>query len=78
MSGVPQLIGLRGLAMTIRRIRHGYEVKIPLLPEHLLVLNCDSLKEASRLDKVGRPYERTVHCALFARAVTTEETLHVA
>ena len=44
--------------MTIRRIRHGLEVKIPLVPEHLLVLNCDSLKEASRLDKIGRVCER--------------------
>lgn len=58
MSGVPQSIGRRDLAMTIRRIRHGYEVKIPLVPEHLLVLICDSLKEASQLDKVGRLYER--------------------
>ena len=46
--------------MTIRRLRCGYEVKIPVVPDRLLVLDCDSLKVARRLDKIGRLYERVV------------------
>lgn len=47
--------------MTIRKLNGRYEVKLPVVPDGLLVLDCDSLAHAIQLDKIGRFYERVVN-----------------
>lgn len=47
--------------MTIRKLDGRHEVKLPLAPDGLLVVTCDSLELAQRVDKIGRFYERLVN-----------------
>jgi hypothetical protein len=47
--------------MTIRKLKGRFEVKMPLVPNQLLVLTCDSLKHAKELDKIGRIHEKVVN-----------------
>jgi hypothetical protein len=47
--------------MTIRMLHGRYEVKLPLAPDGLLVVSCDSLELAQRVDRIGPFYERVVN-----------------
>lgn len=46
--------------MTIRKISGGYEIKLPLVPDDVLVLTCQTRRQAVKLDKIGRLNEKIV------------------